>query len=189
MLLVPVQHDRRLDGDERLLAPSHTLLASAYAPLPRPARLARSNGSTAAGGRWLYSVADDFFTKQLPHNVTWGLTVLYALDAPGDFADTAVQARAPPLIIWCRVALGLPACPARARQPGRPCGGAAPLLRRERAPAVLDPRSNADAVQRPCAWRPASLRLCRPRPVHPGDHTFVLERKIALLQLWLGGGG
>ncbi|KAK9846568.1 hypothetical protein WJX81_006713 [Elliptochloris bilobata] len=41
--------------------------------------------------RWLYSVADDFFTKQLPHNVTWGLTVLYALDAPGDFADTAVQ--------------------------------------------------------------------------------------------------
>ncbi len=43
--------------------------------------------------RWLYSVADDFFTKQLPHNVTWGLTVLYALDAPGDFSDTAVQVR------------------------------------------------------------------------------------------------
>ena len=34
--------------------------------------------------RWLYSVADDFFTKQLPHNVTWGLTVLYALDASKD---------------------------------------------------------------------------------------------------------
>ena len=42
--------------------------------------------------RWLYAVADDFFTKQLPHNVTWGLTVLYALDAPGDFSDTRVQA-------------------------------------------------------------------------------------------------
>lgn len=42
--------------------------------------------------RWLYAVADDFFTKQLPHNVTWGLTVLYALDAPGDFSDTRIQA-------------------------------------------------------------------------------------------------
>ena len=41
--------------------------------------------------RWLYSVADDFFAKQLPHNVTWALTVLYALDAPGDFSSTAVQ--------------------------------------------------------------------------------------------------
>ena len=40
-------------------------------------------------------MADDFFTKQLPHNVTWGLTVLYALDAPGDFSDTRVQVRPP----------------------------------------------------------------------------------------------
>ena len=46
--------------------------------------------------RWLYAVADDFFTKQLPHNVTWGLTVLYALDAPGDFSDTRVQVRPSP---------------------------------------------------------------------------------------------
>lgn len=43
-------------------------------------------------GRWLYSVADDFFTKQLPHNVTWGLTVLYALDASKDLTNLAVQA-------------------------------------------------------------------------------------------------
>lgn len=43
--------------------------------------------------RWLYSVADDFFTKQLPHNVTWGLTVLYALDASKDLTDLNKQVR------------------------------------------------------------------------------------------------
>ena len=37
-------------------------------------------------------MADDFFTKQLPHNVTWGLTVLYALDASKDLTNLAVQA-------------------------------------------------------------------------------------------------
>ncbi len=50
--------------------------------------------------RWLYSVADDFFTKQLPHNVTWGLTVLYALDASKDLNNLGVQViitLAPPL--------------------------------------------------------------------------------------------
>ena len=36
-------------------------------------------------------MADDFFTKQLPHNVTWGLTVLYALDASKDLTNLAVQ--------------------------------------------------------------------------------------------------
>ena len=36
-------------------------------------------------------MADDFFTKQLPHNVTWGLTVLYALDASKDLSDLAAQ--------------------------------------------------------------------------------------------------
>lgn len=30
--------------------------------------------------RWLHSVADDFFTKQLPFNVTWVLTLMYAMD-------------------------------------------------------------------------------------------------------------
>ena len=43
--------------------------------------------------RWLYSVADDFFTKQLPHNVTWGLTVLYALDASKDLNNLGVQVK------------------------------------------------------------------------------------------------
>ena len=38
-------------------------------------------------------MADDFFTKQLPHNVTWGLTVLYALDASKDLTNLAVQVR------------------------------------------------------------------------------------------------
>ena len=41
-------------------------------------------------------MADDFFTKQLPHNVTWGLTVLYALDASKDLSDLAAQVGLPP---------------------------------------------------------------------------------------------
>lgn len=36
-------------------------------------------------------MADDFFTRQLPHNVTWALTLLYALDSPGDFSSTIAQ--------------------------------------------------------------------------------------------------
>ena len=35
--------------------------------------------------RWGHAIADDFFSKQLPHNVTWVLTLLYALDRSGDF--------------------------------------------------------------------------------------------------------
>lgn len=41
--------------------------------------------------RWAYGAADEFFAKQLPHNVTWLLTLLYALEQQGDFADTAFQ--------------------------------------------------------------------------------------------------
>ena len=41
--------------------------------------------------KWAYTVADDFFTKQLPHNVTWGLSLLYALDNASDTDDTARQ--------------------------------------------------------------------------------------------------
>ncbi len=41
--------------------------------------------------KWRHSVADDFFTRQLPFNVTWGLTLLYALDKSEDFADAAAQ--------------------------------------------------------------------------------------------------
>lgn len=39
--------------------------------------------------KWMHSVADDFFTKQLPFNVTWVLTLMYALDQ-GEVADDPV---------------------------------------------------------------------------------------------------
>lgn len=41
--------------------------------------------------RWLYVILDDFVTKQLPHNVTWGLSLLYALEQNGDRALTSTQ--------------------------------------------------------------------------------------------------
>ena len=42
--------------------------------------------------RWLHSVADDFFTKQLPFNVTWVLTLMYALDQGQVATDPVAQA-------------------------------------------------------------------------------------------------
>lgn len=41
--------------------------------------------------RWSYEAADDFFAKQLPHSVTWVLTLLYALDQRSEFGDSAFQ--------------------------------------------------------------------------------------------------
>ncbi|MCO5604122.1 hypothetical protein L7F22_058282 [Adiantum nelumboides] len=41
--------------------------------------------------RWIFGIADEFITKQLPHNVTWGLSLLYAMDHSGDRASTIVQ--------------------------------------------------------------------------------------------------
>ncbi|XP_021741036.1 ABC transporter D family member 1-like [Chenopodium quinoa] len=41
--------------------------------------------------RWLYGILDDFVTKQLPHNVTWGLSLLYALEHKGDRSLTSTQ--------------------------------------------------------------------------------------------------
>ncbi|KAL6853964.1 hypothetical protein ACP4OV_019993 [Aristida adscensionis] len=41
--------------------------------------------------RWLYGIFDDFVTKQLPNNVTWGLSMLYALEHKGDRALTSTQ--------------------------------------------------------------------------------------------------
>jgi hypothetical protein len=43
--------------------------------------------------RWLYGIFDDFVTKQLPHNVTWGLSLLYALEHRGDQALTSIQGK------------------------------------------------------------------------------------------------
>lgn len=41
--------------------------------------------------KWLYGILDDFVTKQLPHNVTWGLSLFYAMDHKGDRALTSTQ--------------------------------------------------------------------------------------------------
>lgn len=39
----------------------------------------------------LFGILDDFTTKQLPHNVTWGLSLLYAMEHKGDRALTSTQ--------------------------------------------------------------------------------------------------
>jgi ABC-type uncharacterized transport system fused permease/ATPase subunit len=41
--------------------------------------------------KWLFGIFDDFITKQLPHNVTWGLSLLYAVEHKGDRALTSTQ--------------------------------------------------------------------------------------------------
>ncbi|KAL8034186.1 hypothetical protein ABFX02_12G011400 [Erythranthe guttata] len=41
--------------------------------------------------KWLFGIVDDFITKQLPHNVTWGLSLLYAMEHRGDRAMTSTQ--------------------------------------------------------------------------------------------------
>ncbi|XP_077248712.1 ABC transporter D family member 1-like [Tasmannia lanceolata] len=41
--------------------------------------------------KWLFGILDDFITKQLPHNVTWGLSLLYAMEHKGDRSLTATQ--------------------------------------------------------------------------------------------------
>ncbi|CAL9054400.1 unnamed protein product [Musa banksii] len=41
--------------------------------------------------KWLYGILDDFITKQLPHNVTWVLSLLYAVEHKGDRALTSTQ--------------------------------------------------------------------------------------------------
>ncbi|KAE8696016.1 ABC transporter D family member 1 [Hibiscus syriacus] len=41
--------------------------------------------------KWLFGILDDFVTKQLPHNVTWFLSLLYALEHKGDRALVSTQ--------------------------------------------------------------------------------------------------
>ncbi|KAF5749808.1 hypothetical protein HS088_TW03G00133 [Tripterygium wilfordii] len=41
--------------------------------------------------KWLFGILDDFVTKQLPHNVTWGLSLLYAVEHKGDRALSSTQ--------------------------------------------------------------------------------------------------
>ncbi|KAJ1377343.1 P-loop containing nucleoside triphosphate hydrolase, partial [Sesbania bispinosa] len=42
--------------------------------------------------KWLFGILDDFITKQLPHNVTWLLSLLYAIEHKGDRASISTQA-------------------------------------------------------------------------------------------------
>ncbi|KAL6972862.1 ATP-binding cassette sub- D member 1 [Sarracenia purpurea var. burkii] len=41
--------------------------------------------------KWLFGVLDDFITKQLPHNVTWALSLLYVVEHKGDRSLTSTQ--------------------------------------------------------------------------------------------------
>nr|XP_043614647.1 ABC transporter D family member 1-like [Erigeron canadensis] len=41
--------------------------------------------------KWLFGVLDDFVTKQLPHNVTWGLSLLYAMEHKAHRSLTSTQ--------------------------------------------------------------------------------------------------
>ncbi|KAK7399543.1 hypothetical protein VNO78_10728 [Psophocarpus tetragonolobus] len=41
--------------------------------------------------KWVFGILDDFITKQLPHNVTWGLSLLYAMEHRGDRASITTQ--------------------------------------------------------------------------------------------------
>ena len=43
--------------------------------------------------RWGHAVADDFFSKQLPNNVTWLLTLMYSLDQSGARSPSAMHLR------------------------------------------------------------------------------------------------
>ncbi|CAL0327953.1 unnamed protein product [Lupinus luteus] len=41
--------------------------------------------------KWVFGILDDFITKQLPHNVTWLLSLLYAMEHQGDRASISTQ--------------------------------------------------------------------------------------------------
>jgi ABC-type uncharacterized transport system fused permease/ATPase subunit len=59
-----------------------------------------------ARARWLHSVVDELFTKQLPYNVTWALTLLYALQRDeSHWADSAAQVQLLTAIYRCLVLL------------------------------------------------------------------------------------
>lgn len=50
--------------------------------------------AVVARSRWTHSTVDDLFTKQLPHNATWALTLLYALQRDDSaWVDAAAQVR------------------------------------------------------------------------------------------------
>lgn len=67
-----------------------TLLPSHSPPPPSPVlQLVSERFASLLGHRrsllsqrWLFGIADEFVTKQLPHNVTWALSLLFALETP-----------------------------------------------------------------------------------------------------------
>lgn len=50
-----------------------------------------NHSSSVLKKKWLFGILDDFITKQLPHNVTWGLSLLYAIEHKGDRALISTQ--------------------------------------------------------------------------------------------------
>ncbi|KAJ7956832.1 ABC transporter D family member 1 [Quillaja saponaria] len=50
-----------------------------------------NHSTTLLKKKWLFGILDDFITKQLPHNVTWGLSLLYAMEHKGDRALITTQ--------------------------------------------------------------------------------------------------
>ncbi|RDX73977.1 ABC transporter D family member 1, partial [Mucuna pruriens] len=50
-----------------------------------------SHSSYLLKKKWLFGILDDFITKQLPHNVTWLLSLLYAMEHKGDRASISTQ--------------------------------------------------------------------------------------------------
>lgn len=50
-----------------------------------------NHSSSLLKKKWLFGILDDFITKQLPHNVTWGLSLLYAIEHKGDRALISTQ--------------------------------------------------------------------------------------------------
>lgn len=58
--------------------------------------------------KWLFGILDDFITKQLPHNVTWLLSLLYAMEHKGDRASISTQGR---IVGLFSVTLFISSCP------------------------------------------------------------------------------
>ncbi|KAI3802276.1 hypothetical protein L1987_30406 [Smallanthus sonchifolius] len=50
-----------------------------------------AHAKTLLKKKWLFGILDDFVTKQLPHNVTWGLSLLYAMEHKADRSLTSTQ--------------------------------------------------------------------------------------------------
>ena len=90
MPLCDAHHTALIRAKASSFTPCSPPLPPSSAPLPPPFpqlvshRFAQLLGHRRSllSQRWLFGIADEFITKQLPHNVTWGLSLLFALEAP-----------------------------------------------------------------------------------------------------------